>query len=273
MTSEPASATGWGLTGSTVGVNGPSLPALAGRLCETRLMPNFSIRLRLIFLSALLLAILAGSSALLIRELVRDSQSLTEEAKLVSIVKNANSASKHFGDLKYWAIDSAVTQLAASRQAAELAESGLDSDLKAISEVDPTVVEAIEGEVYIHDRSRAAGGRRLLERRQRSRQRSPGAGQRVGSWLLMTTSTGSWREFEQQALARRDASTRQAEFAVQLAIAGRNWSAGARVGLHRTDRSLDHRSPKAARSEHCFHHAWRTERRHAALRGRLRSPP
>ncbi|HEY1560709.1 MAG TPA: hypothetical protein VGF71_07450, partial [Caulobacteraceae bacterium] len=63
-------------------------------------MPNFSIRLRLIFLSALLLAILAGSSALLIRELIRDAKSLNEEVKLVSIVKNANSASKHFGDLK-----------------------------------------------------------------------------------------------------------------------------------------------------------------------------
>src|ERR1700734_1395906 len=122
-------------------------------------MPNFSIRLRLIFLSVLLLAILAGSSTFLIRELVRDSQDLTEEVKFVSIVKNANSASKHFGDLKYWAIDSAVTQLASSRQAAELAESGLDADLKAISAVDPTVVEAIEGEVYsLTDLARQAGG-------------------------------------------------------------------------------------------------------------------
>src|SRR5271167_4406975 len=110
-------------------------------------MPNFSIRLRLIFLSALLLAILAGSSALLIRELVRDSQSLNEEAKLVSIVKNANSASKHFGDLKYWAIDSAVTQLARSQQAAADAKARLDSDLKAISAVDPALVAAIGGEV------------------------------------------------------------------------------------------------------------------------------
>ena len=121
-------------------------------------MPNFSIRLRLIFLSVLLLAILAGSSALLIRELVRDLQSLTEEAKLVSIVRNANSASKHFGDLKYWAIDSAVTQLARSQQAAELAKSGLDSDLKAISAVDPAAVAAIGGEVYtMTDLARQAG--------------------------------------------------------------------------------------------------------------------
>ena len=121
-------------------------------------MPNFSIRSRLIFLSVLLLAILAGSSAFLIRELVRNSQSLNEEVKLVSIVKNANSASKHFGDLKYWAINSAVTQLAASQQKADLAASGLNSDLKAISDVDPTVVEAIEGEVYtMTDLARQAG--------------------------------------------------------------------------------------------------------------------
>src|SRR5271170_1410215 len=121
-------------------------------------MLNFSIRLRLIFLSVLLLAILAGSSAFLIRELVRDSQSLTEEVKLVSTVRSANSASKHFGDLKYWAIDSAVTQLAASRQAAELAKSGLDSDLKAISAVDPAEVAAIGGEVStMTDLTRQAG--------------------------------------------------------------------------------------------------------------------
>lgn len=68
-------------------------------------MPNVSIRVRLIFLSVLLLAILALSSALLIRELARNSRSLAEEAMLVSVVKNANSASKHFGDLKYWVID------------------------------------------------------------------------------------------------------------------------------------------------------------------------
>ena len=77
-------------------------------------MPNVSIRARLIFLSVLLLAILAVSSALLIRELARDSRSLVEDAALVSVVKNATSASKHFGDLKYWVIDSAVTQLARS---------------------------------------------------------------------------------------------------------------------------------------------------------------
>jgi hypothetical protein len=107
-------------------------------------MLNASIRARLIFLSVLLLANLAVSSAILIRELARDSQSLAEEATLVSVVRSANSASKHFGDLKFWVIDSAVTQLARSQQAAEAAKAGLDSDLTAISAVDPAVVTAIE---------------------------------------------------------------------------------------------------------------------------------
>src|ERR1700748_2646919 len=127
-------------------------------LYEAQLMPNLSIRLRLILLSALLLAILASSSALLIRELVRDSQSLAEEARLVSVVKNANSASKHFGDLKYWAIDAAVTQLARSQPAADAAKAGLDSDLKAISATAPAAVTAIGGEVYtMTDLTRQAG--------------------------------------------------------------------------------------------------------------------
>src|SRR5271166_3737731 len=121
-------------------------------------MPNVSIRARLIFLSALLLAILAVSCALLIRELARDSRSLAEEAMLVAVVRDANSASKHFGDLKYWVIDSAVTQLDRSQQQAADAKAKLDTDLKAVSEVDPAVVAAVQREVdTMTDLARQAG--------------------------------------------------------------------------------------------------------------------
>ena len=182
-------------------------------------MPNFSIRLRLIFLSVLLLAILAGSSALLIRELARDSQSLTEEASLVSVVRNANSASKHFGDLKYWAINSAVTQLARSQQTADAAKAALESDLKAISAVDPAVVEAIGGEVYtMTDLARQAGVAYSSD------------DSAAGNALLAQAKSHILSiddhldkivdRVEQQAVRRRDMSTRQAELAVKLAIVG-----------------------------------------------------
>ena len=182
-------------------------------------MPNISIRLRLIFLSVLLLAILAGSSALLIRELVHDSQSLTEEAKLVSVVRNANSASKHFGDLKYWAIDSAVTQLARSQQAADLAKSGLDSDLKAISAVDPAVVAAIGGEVYtMTDLARQAGVAYSSDDSAAGNALLAQAKSRI---LVIEDQIDKIVDgLEQRAVARRDISTRQAELAVKLAIAG-----------------------------------------------------
>jgi signal transduction histidine kinase len=182
-------------------------------------MPNVSIRARLIFLSVLLLAVLAVSSALLIRELARDSQSLAEEAMLVSVVRNANSASKHFGDLKYWVVDSAVTQLARSQEAAAAAKAGLDSDLKAISALDPAVVSAIEREVAtMTDLAQQAGvayssddsvaGNALLEQAKSHILDIDNAIDKIVD------------QVEHRAVARRDASTHQAELAVRLAIVG-----------------------------------------------------
>ena len=182
-------------------------------------MPFVSIRSRLIFLAALLLAILAVASALLSGQLIRASDDLAEQAKLVSIVKNANSASKHFGDLKYWITDSAKTLFVRSQQNADAAKARLDLDLKAIAPVDPAGVAAIGGEVdtltelarkaaeaYSSDDS--AGGNALMQQAQ--------------THILNVD-----REIEQivdrseqHALARRDASMRQAETAVNVSVAG-----------------------------------------------------
>jgi signal transduction histidine kinase len=182
-------------------------------------MPSVSIRARLIFLSVLLLAILALSSVLLIRELARVSQSLAEEARLVSVVKKANSASKHFGDLKYWVTDAAITQLAGSQESAEAAKTGLESDLMSISTIDPALVAAIRREVgAMTDLARQAGvayssddsasGNALLD-------------QAKSHVLTIDGEIDSVVDrVEQQAVARRDASTRGAELAVKLAIVG-----------------------------------------------------
>jgi signal transduction histidine kinase len=182
-------------------------------------MPHVSIRARLIFLSVLLLVILAVSSVLLIRELASDSRSLAEEARLVSIVKNANTASKHFGDLKYWVTDSAVTQLDRSQKNAAAAKARLDADLKAIAPVDPAGVTAIErevdtltelarqaGEAYSGDDS--AGGNALMAQ---ARDHVLNIDDEIDKIV---------DRLEQQALARRDASMRQSERAVNLSIIG-----------------------------------------------------
>ena len=84
------------------------------------------IRGRLIFIAVVLLAILTVSSTILTRELMRDLQSLADEAQLVQVVQSANEASKHFGDLKYWITDDARTLLAASQRQADAAKAQLE---------------------------------------------------------------------------------------------------------------------------------------------------
>ena len=193
------------------------------------------------FLSVLLLAILAASSALLIRELARDSQSLAEEALLVSVVENANSASKHFGDLKYWAINSAVTQLARSQEEAAVAKERLNSELKAISAVDPAVVASIEGEVdrltdltrqagaaYSSDDS--AGGNALLEQ---AKSRILNIDDEISRDCRPDRAAGGG------AARRLDAQGRAGG---QARDCGGIGGAGARARLHRAHRTLHHRA-------------------------------
>jgi adenylate cyclase len=180
-------------------------------------MSYFSIRARLIFLAILLLAILVAVATLLTRELARDSEALSEEARLVSIVRNANNASKHFGDLKYWLTDFAATLLASSQHNAEVAKGQLDVDLKTIAPVDAKGVATIEqdvdalwalarkaAEAYSSDDS--AGGNALMAQAQA---RILNVNNEIEEIV---------NRIEQQAFSRRDASMRNARRAVDVAI-------------------------------------------------------
>jgi adenylate cyclase len=182
-------------------------------------MSYFSIRARLILLATLLLAILVVVAALLTRELARDSAALSEEARLVSIVRNANNASKHFGDLKYWLTDFAATLLASSQHNAEVAKGQLDTDLKSIAPVDAKGVATIEqdvdalwalargaAEAYSSDDS--AGGNALMAQAQ------------VRILNVNNEIEEIVDRVEHQALSRRDASMRNARRAVDLAVSG-----------------------------------------------------
>src|SRR5216684_7224446 len=193
-------------------------------------MSHVSIRARLIFLSVLWLVILAVSSALLIRELMRHSQSLAEQARLVSIVRTATTASKHFGDLKYWLTDLAITQLASSQQKAAAAKARLDEDLKAIAAVHSEGVAAIGREVD-----------NLTELARRAGEAYSGDDSAEGNALLAQARSRILNiddeidkivaRVEQQALAGRDASARQAERVVELSILGGMVALAVALGL------------------------------------------
>jgi len=193
-------------------------------------MSHVSIRARLIFLSVLLLAILAVSSALLIRELMRHSQGLAEQARLVSIVRTATTASKDFGDLKYWLTDLAITQLASSQQNAAAAKARLDEDLKAIAAFHSEGVAAIGREVDT-----------LTELARRAGEAYSGDDSAEGNVLLAQARSRILNiddeidkvvaRVEQQALAGRDASARQAERVVNLSIIGGMVALAVALGL------------------------------------------
>ena len=193
-------------------------------------MSHVSIRARLIFLSVLLLAILAVSSALLIRELMRHSQGLAEQARLVSIVRTATTASKDFGDLKYWLTDLAITQLASSQQNAAAAKARLDEDLKAIAAFHSEGVAAIGREVDT-----------LTELARRAGEAYSGDDSIEGNALLAQARSRILNiddeidkvvaRVEQQALAGRDASARQAERVVNLSIIGGMVALAVALGL------------------------------------------
>jgi len=193
-------------------------------------MSHVSIRARLIFLSVLWLVILAVSSALLIRELMRHSQSLAEQARLVSIVRTATTASKHFGDLKYWLTDLAITQLASSQENAAAAKARLDDDLKAIAAVHSEGVAAIGREVDT-----------LTELARRAGEAYSGDDSAEGNTLLAQARSRILNiddeidkivaQVEQQALAGRDASAREAERVVELSILGGMVALAVALGL------------------------------------------
>jgi adenylate cyclase len=183
-------------------------------------MSYFTIRARLIFLAILLLAILSATIALLTRELLRDSEALSDEARLVAVVRSADNANQHFGDLKYWLTDFASNLVPASEHNAEAAKTQLDADLKAIAPVDPHGVAKIQrdlnalwelvekaAEAY-YSRDDSAGGKALMADAQSH-----------------VTSVNDEIEqivgrVEQEALSRRDAETLGAQRAVDLSIAG-----------------------------------------------------
>jgi signal transduction histidine kinase len=181
------------------------------------MIPHLSIRTRLILLSGLLLAVLAGTSVLLTRELIRDSRALAEQARLISVVRNANIASKHFGDLKYWLTDFAITLSARSQQSAEVAKTQLDTALKSIAAVDPGAVAAVGREVdTLTNLARQAGDAYSSD---------DGV---TGNKLMAEAQTHILsvdreldqvvERLEQSALARRDAAIRDAEAAVTASI-------------------------------------------------------
>ena len=193
-------------------------------------MPLLSIRARLIFLAVVLLAMLGASLILLSGELAHEAQGLATEAQLVSSVKNANIASKHFGDLKYWVTDFAVTQLTSSQENADTAKAHLVADLTKIAPFDPAGVAAISGEIET-----------LSDLTHKAANAYSSDDSAAGSALMAQARDHIFeidREIEKivdglerRALAQRDASMHRTKAAVEFSVAGGIVALAVAIGL------------------------------------------
>ncbi len=110
-------------------------------------MKNLSIVSRLVLLCTLLVTALIVSNLYLNRTVARDTALLVEDAHQITVMTNANSASRAFGDLKYWLTDLAVSLLLRSEMEAENSRKELMQTLSVLRDVDSNLISQIESEV------------------------------------------------------------------------------------------------------------------------------
>ena len=180
-------------------------------------MSQFSIRARLVFLAILLLAILTVSTVTLTRQVSTGAAALAEEARLVTVLKTANKTAKDFGDLKYWLTDLAVSLLVRSEQNANAARDLLTADLAALAPYDPEGVRAIQAEIgALMDQALKAVDAYTNE--QRVVGNALMAQTRSHIQTIDATLAKTVERLEGEAVAKRDAATRDAEAAVRLSL-------------------------------------------------------
>ena len=110
-------------------------------------MARISILARLVFLSAVLLAFLIATNALLSSRLSRNAEAISEGASAIGVLTHAHAASTHFGELKYWLSDLSVSLLMRSEQNALTAREALEAELAVLEPVASDHVAVIRTEI------------------------------------------------------------------------------------------------------------------------------
>lgn len=106
-------------------------------------MKRFSILLRVILLSTVLLIVLIGSVTYLSRQISHHKSTMFSQVELLSVVSEAQSASQAFGDVKYWLSDLAVSMLMHSERRSNSAHEELFARLDQLEPHNPNAVAHI----------------------------------------------------------------------------------------------------------------------------------
>lgn len=180
-------------------------------------MKRISILYRVVFLSAVMLALLIGSNQYLDRQISNNKLILLEQVDLLSTITLAQEASQEFGDLKYWLTDLAVSLLMRSEREAESARARLSAALDKLDRHDPVSVAEIRQYVKLLSEKATlavdayANDERVLGNSLMAASRVPIRGAEAEISRLI-------ERLQVEAFAKRDLALRQSEKTQELAV-------------------------------------------------------
>jgi signal transduction histidine kinase/HAMP domain-containing protein len=187
-------------------------------------MPRLTIRTRLILLTSAGLLVLIATNAYLTRKLADNSAGMVTAAELLKSIEEANSAQIAFGELRYWMIDLAVSQLTLAERNAAAARGRVEQHLNQLAPWNPQRIATVRSELaqyeetaaravdeYTNDR-RVIGNSLLAQ----ARQHSLVADQLLAS--IVQELTGAAIAARRQVVADAATATRISQIVVAAAV-------------------------------------------------------
>jgi adenylate cyclase len=114
----------------------------------TTTLRRLSIKTRILVVSAILMAILAGMTLYTTAQLAANSRAVAETAQLAGLSQLANQTRTAFGEYRYWLTDLAVSLLRLSELNAQAAMERLSAKLDELAGSRPEVAATIKQELY-----------------------------------------------------------------------------------------------------------------------------
>jgi signal transduction histidine kinase len=111
------------------------------------MLQKLSIRTRLLFLSGILIAMIAGATYYLITKLVENSNAVARNAELAALIDVAQDVRNNFGQYRYWTTDLAVSLLRQSEVNAQAAREHLFQRLGDLARRRPDVAAALQEQI------------------------------------------------------------------------------------------------------------------------------
>jgi adenylate cyclase len=118
----------------------------------TMMLRRLSIKTRILVVSAILMAILAGMTLYTTTQLAANSRAVAETAQLAGLSQLANQTRTAFGEYRYWLTDLAVSLLRLSELNAQAAKERLSAKLDELAGSRPEVAATIKQELEQFER-------------------------------------------------------------------------------------------------------------------------